>query len=95
MGLLEDLEPMSQEYLDKLEHIRGAVAHHVYEEEGTWFVELKEKLSPADQTKITFRYQEEFSRYTGDGEEAASKATPSEVSGYRITEGVSRPGNRN
>jgi hypothetical protein len=35
MGLLEDLEPMSQEYLDKLEHIRGAVAHHVYEEEGT------------------------------------------------------------
>jgi hypothetical protein len=95
MGLLEDLEPMSQEYLDKLEHIRGAVAHHVYEEEGTWFVELKEKLSPADQTKITFRYQEEFSRYTGDGEEAASKATPSEVSSYRITEGVSRPGNRN
>jgi hemerythrin superfamily protein len=66
MGLLEDLEPMSQEYLDKLEHIRGAVAHHVYEEEGNWFVELKEKLPPADQTKITFRYQQEFSRYTRD-----------------------------
>jgi hemerythrin superfamily protein len=26
MGLLEDLEPMSREYLDNLEHIRRAVA---------------------------------------------------------------------
>src|SRR5277367_2417309 len=41
MALLEDLPPMGQEYLEKLEHIRGAVAHHVYEEEGTWFLDLK------------------------------------------------------
>jgi len=33
MGLLERLDPMSEDYLDKLEHIRGAVAHHVYSEE--------------------------------------------------------------
>ncbi len=77
MALLEDLEPMSQEYLDKLEHIRGAVAHHVYEEEGTWFVELKEKLPPADQTKITFRYQQEFSRYTKESEDSAAGAMAS------------------
>jgi len=38
------------------------VAHHVYEEEGTWFVELKENCR-RDQTKITFRYQEEFCVY--------------------------------
>jgi hemerythrin superfamily protein len=69
MGLLEDLEPMSQEYLDKLEHIRGAVAHHVYEEEGNWFVDLRTKLPQADQTKITFRYQEEYTRYTNGGSE--------------------------
>jgi len=54
MGLLEDLEPMSQEYLDKLEHIRGAVAHHVYEEEGTWFVELKENCRPPTKRKSPF-----------------------------------------
>jgi hypothetical protein len=65
MALLENLAPMSQDYLDKLEHIRGAVAHHVYEEEGTWFVELKEKASAADQTKLTARYAEEFKRYVG------------------------------
>jgi hypothetical protein len=63
MGLLEDLPPMSQEYLDKLEHIRGAVAHHVYEEEGNWFLDLKKKLPAGDQTKLTFRYKEQFSRY--------------------------------
>lgn len=64
MSLLEDLLPMSQEYLDKLGHIREAVAHHVYEEEGNWFLELRKKLPPADQVKLTFRYQEEYSRYT-------------------------------
>jgi hemerythrin superfamily protein len=65
MALLENLAPMSQDYLDKLEHIRGAVAHHVYEEEGTWFLELKEKAPAADQTKLTARYEEEFKRYVG------------------------------
>jgi Hemerythrin HHE cation binding domain len=65
MGLLEGLPPMSQEYLDKLEHIRGAVAHHVYEEESTWFIELKQKLPLADQAKLSQRYSEEFDRYVG------------------------------
>jgi hemerythrin superfamily protein len=85
MGLLEDLEPMSQEYLDKLEHIRGAVAHHVYEEEGSWFVDLKSKLPPADQTKITFRYQEEFSRYTGDSDDTDSKSISSGAPRSRLS----------
>jgi hemerythrin superfamily protein len=64
MSMLEELPPMSQDYLDKLEQIREAVAHHVYEEEGQWFLELRKKLPPADQVKLTFRYQEEYSRYT-------------------------------
>jgi hypothetical protein len=29
MALLDKIEPMTQDYLDKLEHIRGAVTHHV------------------------------------------------------------------
>ena len=66
MGLLEKLPPMSQDYLDKLEHIRGAVAHHVYEEEGKWFLELKEKVPAAEQSKLTQRYAEEFDRYVGE-----------------------------
>jgi hypothetical protein len=64
---------MSQEFLDKLEHIKGAVAHHVYEEESNWFLDLKSKLSAADQTKLTARYEEQFSRYFGKEAPVASK----------------------
>jgi hypothetical protein len=66
LGLLEDLPPMSQDFLDKLEHIEGAVAHHVYEEESNWFLDLKTKTPAADQIKLTQRYQEQFARYMGD-----------------------------
>ena len=65
MAQLESLVPMSQDFLDKLEHIRGAVAHHMYEEEGTWFPELKQKASAEIQTKLTKRFVEEFDRYVG------------------------------
>ena len=67
MGLLEKIPPLSQDYLDKLEHIRGAVAHHMYEEEGNWFIDLEEKIPAAEQTRIAARYAEEFERYVGAG----------------------------
>lgn len=65
MAALENLDPMSQDWLDKLGHIEGAVAHHVYEEEGAWYPELAEKASNEVQAKITKRYKEEFDRYMG------------------------------
>lgn len=65
MAALDDLDPMSQEYLDKLEHIRAAVAHHVYEEEGIWFPELLRSQSDDQEAKLTARYLEEVSRYLG------------------------------
>ena len=65
LAALDELEPMSQDYLDKLEHIRGAVAHHVYEEEGDYFPELREKANTGMQSKMTRRYKEEFERYMG------------------------------
>jgi hypothetical protein len=67
LGELEYLDPMSQEFEDKLEHIRGAVAHHVYEEENDRFLDLK-KLSAADQARLTVRYAEEFARFRGADE---------------------------
>ena len=71
MGLLEKLEPLTQDYLDKLEHIRGAVAHHMYEEEGNWFIDLRDKVPLAEQNRLTARYQEEFTRYVGSNVEIA------------------------
>ena len=67
MGLLERLDPMSEDYLDKLEHIRGAVAHHVYSEEGTWFLKLAEEAAPDEQAMIAQRYGEEYARYMSGG----------------------------
>jgi len=66
MAALEKLEPMSQEFVDKLEHVKGALLHHMYEEEGNWFLDLKKKASPEDQEMMTERYTEEFDRYIGD-----------------------------
>lgn len=64
MAALEALPPMSQDWMDKLDHIEGAVRHHMYEEEGTWFLELKKKgKNPA---KIAARFKEEYERYVGN-----------------------------
>jgi hypothetical protein len=67
LGELEYLDPLSREYMDKLEHIRGAVAHHMYEEENDRFLDLKD-LPAADQSRLTHRFKEEFERYVRGGE---------------------------
>jgi hemerythrin superfamily protein len=60
---LETLDPAGDEYEEKLENIRQAFAHHVYEEEGTWYPNLKRRALPSDQSRIMARYQEEYKRY--------------------------------
>ena len=70
MALLEKLDPMGRDWREKLEHIQGAVLHHVYEEEGTWFAELQQQLPAADRPRLTRRFVEEFERYTrGPGQQ--------------------------
>jgi hemerythrin superfamily protein len=64
---LEMLDPMSQEWLDKLEHIRGAVLHHMYEEESTWFPELREVMGGTDDAMHAQRFRQEFERFSGGG----------------------------
>jgi len=68
LGELEYIDPMSPEFLDKLEHIRGAVAHHMYEEESDRFLDLKQ-ISATNQARLTARYMEEFDRYVDSGDE--------------------------
>lgn len=86
LGELEYLDPMSSEFLDKLEHIRGAVAHHMYEEESDRFLDLK-KLPTADQARLTARYMEEFARYlsadAGSELIAAERRSNASASGSR------------
>lgn len=65
---LDELEPMSDDYLDKLEHLRAAVAMHVYREESDWFPQLRKSGEAVAQTKLSRRYKEEFERYMGSDE---------------------------
>ena len=65
MAELERLAPLSQEWRDKLEHIRGAVMHHIYEEESTWFPEIAREVSETDRVMLDQRFAEEFNRYMG------------------------------
>lgn len=67
MAKLELLDPMSQEWTEKLEHIKGAVQHHMFEEEGKWFPTLQQRLLPQERSHVTARFLEEFERYTGEG----------------------------
>lgn len=65
MAELERLAPLTQEWRDKLEHIRGAVLHHVYREESTWFPELIKEASAGDRAMLEMRFSEEFDRSMG------------------------------
>jgi hemerythrin superfamily protein len=64
-ALLENIEPMSQGYLDKLEHIRGAVTHHMYQEESDWFLDLQSEIPGSHQAHLAQRFREEMDRYVG------------------------------
>lgn len=67
MAALEVMDPMSEDYLDKLGHLEGAVKTHVYQEESDWFVDMK-RDAPADaQARATARYAEEYGRYIDGG----------------------------
>jgi hypothetical protein len=66
MAALEKLDPFSEEFEEKLEHVKDALLRHMYEEEGIWFLDLKGQASLDEQERMTVRYAEEFDRYVGD-----------------------------
>ena len=73
---LDELEPMSKDYLDKLDHLQSAVTMHVHREESDWFPELHRTGDATVQAKLSRRYQEEFERYMGsDGANGSAGKT--------------------
>ncbi|MFA7586073.1 MAG: hemerythrin domain-containing protein [Novosphingobium sp.] len=63
MAALANLDPMAPDWLEKLDAIREAVLHHVYEEEATWYPRLREQAAEADQQVLTHRFLEEYHRH--------------------------------
>jgi len=66
---LDELDPMSKDYSDKLDHLQSAVTMHVYREESDWFPELRKSGDASLQSKLSRRYKEEFERYMGSEED--------------------------
>lgn len=87
MAELERLDPSTQDFVDKLEHVRGAVLHHMYEEEGTWFMELLEKVPSDEHVRLTARYTEEFERYTGGPDGSGTAAGIGALASERMAAG--------
>ena len=63
MAALEVMDPMSEDYLDKLGHLEGAVKTHVFQEESDWFIDMKNQAPAEAQAHATARYKEESERY--------------------------------
>jgi hemerythrin HHE cation binding domain-containing protein len=57
---LKALELGTKDCSEKVEQLRAEVAHHIYEEEATWFLDLHHILSPGEQARLTTRYRERF-----------------------------------
>ena len=85
-AMLEKLDPMSDEWRMKLEHIKSAVQQHVYEEESHRFAELAEALSPGEAARLSRRYAEEFERY-GASEMTEEPAAPLQMAAQENTRG--------
>ena len=64
-ALLDKLEPLTKDYLDKLEHIRGAVTHHMYQEESSWLLDLQRDVPGSRQATLSRKFREEVDRYLG------------------------------
>jgi hypothetical protein len=65
LAALETMEPMCQDYLDRLDRLRQAVARHLHAEEAHWFPALARQGTASERLRLAVRYREEFDRYMG------------------------------
>ncbi len=80
MAILENMDPMSKDWTDKLEHIQGAVLQHIYQEESSWFLDVAQNAPAEKQQQLTKRYEQEFGRYNVGGREQTAGNQPAHLS---------------
>lgn len=74
MAKLEKMDPGSEEWREKLEHIEGALQQHMYQEEDSWLPDLVENLPDQEKARMTQRFAEEYERYCGERATTGSTA---------------------
>jgi hemerythrin superfamily protein len=78
LAKLKNLDPSSEEWREKLEHIESAVQQHIYQEEDEWLPDLADKLPKERKSLLSQKYDREFDRYMGIGEQSGrQRAKPS------------------
>lgn len=65
LSKLERMDPTSEEWAEKLEHIRSAVQQHIYQEEKSWLPDLVQNTPDHKKIILNRRFAEEFKRYRG------------------------------
>ena len=63
LSSLEQLVPVSQQFMEQFEQVRHGVIQHHFEEESHWFMELLQGAMAEEQLVLAQRYQQEFDRY--------------------------------
>lgn len=62
LAALQKLQPGSQEWLEKLEHIESAVQQHVYQEENSWLPDVI-RYAPVDaRQRMSHEFRDYFER---------------------------------
>lgn len=71
LAKLEKIEPMSEEWKEKLRHIESALQQHMYQEENSWLPALAADLPADEKQRIGARYTEEYGRYRSGAERSS------------------------
>ncbi|MGF7154957.1 hemerythrin domain-containing protein [Novosphingobium gossypii] len=80
LAKLEKINPMSEEWQEKLRHIEGALQQHMYQEEKSWLPALSQALPEEEKQRIAARYAEEYDRYRNGAQEPSAAPSPRTVS---------------
>lgn len=63
LAKLEQIDPMSCDWIRKLEHVESAVQQHVFQEEDSWLPDLLRNTPARKRMMLSSRFAEEYARY--------------------------------
>lgn len=92
LAKLEKIDPMTEEWREKLQHIEGALQQHMYQEEDSWLPDLARNMPEAEKARMTARYNEEYERYCGSGDGSAFPAMAPSAEARPRAQAMAQPG---
>lgn len=63
LAALQRLEPRSEEWVEKLDHIESAVQQHVYQEESSWLPDIIRNAPIDERERLSMEYRDYYARF--------------------------------